>query len=479
MSKSFKINALLNSIKKCLSLLFPLVTYPYVLRVIGSTEFGKINFSNSIIGYVMLFASFGISSYAVREGARIRDNKERINEFISDLFTFNLISTILSLAVFFLLIFFNTKLFEYRDILLIQSLSIVLTALGVDWVNTIYEDYLYITIRYIVIQILAIALIFAFVKSETDTLIYCLILVFATYGGNLINLIYIKKYVHIRINFNIDFKKYFKPLFTLFVNSFATVIYVNSDITMLGFYTSDSIVGIYSLASKIYNIIKQFINAIMLVAIPRLAQYIEKDNTKYILLLQKLFNAFVITLLPITIGVFMMSDSLIMIVGGKTYVNGSPMLKVLSVAILFALVSSLFTNCILILNRLEQKCLVGTVISATINVVLNMVLIPIMGGIGAAITTVIAEFVNMIIQAFYAKKYLKITFLLQRKCVVKTFIYSIIVIVICLLIKNICVMNNLYTSVIAVFITILSSGILCLLINSIFNKSERNNNDHI
>ena len=159
MSKSFKINALLNSIKKCLSLLFPLVTYPYVLRVIGSTEFGKINFSNSIIGYVMLFASFGISSYAVREGARIRDNKERINEFISDLFTFNLISTILSLAVFFLLIFFNTKLFEYRDILLIQSLSIVLTALGVDWVNTIYEDYLYITIRYIVIQILAIALI--------------------------------------------------------------------------------------------------------------------------------------------------------------------------------------------------------------------------------------------------------------------------------------------------------------------------------
>ncbi|MDY2590904.1 MAG: polysaccharide biosynthesis C-terminal domain-containing protein, partial [Agathobacter sp.] len=163
----------------------------------------------------------------------------------------------------------------------------------------------------------------------------------------------------------------------------------------------------------------------------------------------------------------------------KTYVNGSPMLKVLSVAILFALVSSLFTNCILILNRLEQKCLVGTVISATINVVLNMVLIPIMGGIGAAITTVIAEFVNMIIQAFYAKKYLKITFLLQRKCVVKTFIYSIIVIVICLLIKNICVMNNLYTSVIAVFITILSSGILCLLINSIFNKSERNNNDHI
>lgn len=404
MKKSIKINALLNAIRQSLSVIFPLITFPYVSRVLGSAEYGRYTFSASIVNYIALLAAFGISNYAVREGARIRDDKNKLNRFASDLFTVNVFTSIVAYALLFILIKYNVKLQDYKYLILAQSLSILLTTIGMDWVNIIYEDFLYITIRYIIIQFFALLSVFWFVKGPKNTLIYCVILVCGSYGGNLINLIYIRKYVHIKWNRSIRIKPYLTPLFLLFINSLATVIYVNSDITMIGMFYGDDKVGIYSLAAKIYNIIKHFINAVMMVVVPRLAYMREIDDKKYREYVQNIMNLLMMFLLPITLGVFMMSRSLIIIAGGEEYLPGNLSLKVLAFSLIFALIGSVCTNCILILNRLEKRCLISTVISASINVGINLILIPTIGIVGAAVTTVIAEMVNMLIQAYYAKK---------------------------------------------------------------------------
>lgn len=457
MGKSIKVNALLNAIKQSLSVIFPLLTFPYVSRTLGSVEYGRYAFSTSIVSYLSLLAAFGINNYAVREGARIRNNQDKISHFASDLFTVNLITSATAYIILFILVHYSTKLQDYKLLIATQSLCIILTTVGMDWVNIIYEDFLFITIRYIVIQVLALIAVFLFVKSPNDTLIYCLILVSASYGGNLINLVYIRRYVQIKINKKINLKFYMLPLFVLFFNSLTTVIYVNSDITMLGVLYSDHDVGIYSFAAKIYNIIKYFINAVMITVVPRLAYLKEHDETKYRNYIQIIANVLLTVLLPITLGVFLLSDSLILIAGGEEYLQGNSPLKVLAFSLIFSLISSIYTNCVLIINRLEKRCLIATASSACINVVLNLILIPLIGIVGAAFTTVIAEMVNMFIQSFYSKRELDIWFGIKTKNILSIIVGSLLVIFICLVSNKIWAGNNMMNVCIRVAMAVIVS----------------------
>ena len=344
----------------------------------------------------------------------------------------------------------------------VQSLSIILTTIGMDWVNTIYEDFLYITIRYAIIQVLALIAVFAFVKDQNDTAIYCAILVLGSYGGNLINLIYIRKYIHITINFKLKIQQYIKPLSILFVNSLATVIYVNSDITMLGLFYGNREVGLYSFAAKIYNVIKYFINSIMIVIVPRLAYIKEHDERKYISFIQKTINILTIFLFPIAAGVFGLSKSLIIIAGGNEYLPSNMSLKILAISLIFALVSSVFSNCILIINRLEKRCLISTTISASINVLLNIILIPRIGIVGAAITTVAAEMINMFIQAYYIRKELNIFIQIAPQNKIRIILNSTFVLVVSFIVNHVLTATNLLNACLRMSITFVISLLGCV-----------------
>lgn len=402
--RSLKTNAVLNAIRQSSSVILPLITFPYVSRVLGNVQYGRYSFSASIVTYFSLLSTYGISNYAVREGARIRDDKQKISELASDLFVFNIFTVILSYILLSLFVLFNAKIRNYALLIFIQSLCIILTMIGMDWINTVFEDFLYITVRYIVLQLIALALIFLFIKSSKDIEKYCLILVTASYGGNLLNLIYIRKYIKIKIKRKIKIKHYIVPLSTLFINSLATMIYVNSDITMLGFFSSDESVGIYSFASKIYNVLKHLINSVIIVAVPRLAYLYEQNKEKYDTYISMIFRLLIFIIFPIVIVFSVFSDSIIYIVGGIEYCSGSNSFKILMIALIFALLASIFTNCILIINRLEKYCLISTIISAFTNVILNLFMIPRWGITGAAITTGIAEALNLVVQSYFTKK---------------------------------------------------------------------------
>lgn len=243
-----------------------------------------------------------------------------------------------------------------------------MAVIGTDWVNGIFEDYFYITVRYIAVQCICLLAMFVFVRRSEDIIPYCIISVLATNGGNLINVFYVRKYAKIRFIFNMNLKRHLVPLLILFVNSIAITIYVNSDITMLGFFESDAQVGVYSFASKIYNLLKQLINAVIVVSVPRIAYILKNKPEEYKVFINRIFSALNTLLLPIIVGMFCMSDSMILLAGGEQYISGDAALKILRVATLFAIYASLFTNCVLIVNRQEKYCLNATVISAIVNV---------------------------------------------------------------------------------------------------------------
>ena len=176
--KSLSLNAFLNTIRNILNMVFPIITFPYVSRILGAHNLGIYNFSNTYVNYFLLLAALGINTYAIREGAKYRDNREEINKFVGQIFSINLVATVISyLLLASTLILFN-ELKMYAICILVFSIQIIFTTIGVEWIYSIYEDYAYITIRSIVFKILSIILLFIFVKKPDDYLIYAGITVF-------------------------------------------------------------------------------------------------------------------------------------------------------------------------------------------------------------------------------------------------------------------------------------------------------------
>lgn len=160
----------------------------HISRVLGSDGYGKYSFSYSVTNYFILLAALGIYTYAIREGAKIRDDQKAINQFCSQVFSINVCSAAISLLLLFAMVLFLPKFSGYKAYIFIQSTAIVMAVIGTDWVNGIFEDYFYITVRYIAVQCICLLAMFVFVRRPEDIIPYCIISVLATNGGNLIKI---------------------------------------------------------------------------------------------------------------------------------------------------------------------------------------------------------------------------------------------------------------------------------------------------
>lgn len=445
--KSIKVNAVLNTVKQLCSIIFPLITFPYISRVLGSDGFGKYSFSMSVVSYFLLLAGLGINTYAVREGAKVRDDAYRIRELCSELFSINIFSMLISYALLTILVIFNNKIHSYFPYILVLSSAILLTTIGTEWINTIFEDFFFITCRYIVIQAIALALMFIVIKTRNDVIAYCAITVLASYGGNIINLIYVRKYVKYKFTFKLQINKHIVSLLVLFANSLAITMYVNSDITMLGFYYSDSIVGQYSFAGKINSILKQLINAIVVVTIPRMSYFFANDKKQYSELLTKLFSIVTAFTFPIVVGLFILSRPILLLLGGEEYVSADQALRILSIAIISAMYASIVSSCVLVIGNKEKECLISTSITALTNIGLNFLLLPMLGIEGAALTTIFAETLNFIMQFRYSKSIIHIRINWKE---ITQYIFSCIPIIFICIGSVLLIENNLLTIVVSI-----------------------------
>lgn len=389
--KSIGVNAVLNFIKVGCSIVFPLITFPYTSRVLQVESIGKVNYGNSIITYFALFAALGISTYGVREGARRKRGAE-FERFASEIFSLNLLTTALSYAVLFGMLLLVPRFRDYRAVILIQSLTIFLTTLGVEWVNTVYEDFLYITVRSIVIQILCMAALFLFIHRPEDYLKYACISVMSSSIMCVANWIYCRRYVRIRILPDPAVFRHLYPMFIFFANSLAITIYVSADTTMLGWIAGDYYTGLYAVSVKIYQIVKKLMTAVYTVTIPRLSRFAGSGEWKeYRKLLTEISSCVILLVVPCMTGLAVYARSIIFVISGESYLPAVRSLQILAIALLFAVGSGVVVNCINTPNGFEKTSLSATIAAALVNVGLNVVLIPAFRQDGAALTTVIAE----------------------------------------------------------------------------------------
>lgn len=233
---------------------------------------------------------------------------------------------------------------------------------------------------------------FIFIRHPEDYYAYAVYQIIPTGIICVTNFIYCRKYVKVHLTKKPNIQKHLKPLLILFANALMVSIYVNIDTTMLGWMKGSDEVGLYSLSTKVYSVAKSIMIALYAVTIPRLSQYAgAKDSLGLRNLYSSLWSYMSLILVPMVVGIICLGREVVLFMGGYEFLEATPSLQVLAVALLFAIYGGLITSCLNVSIRREKENLKATVISGLINLGLNFVFIPLWGTIGAAITTLISE----------------------------------------------------------------------------------------
>lgn len=378
--KSLKINIILNSIRTITGVLFPLITLPYASRILLTEGIGKVNFVNSIIVYLQMIASLGISTYAIREGAKVRDDRQKISKFASEILCINLISMCISYALVLMLILIPA-LRPYKSSLAIYSLVLLFGVISVEWLYSIYEDFAYITLRALIVQIVSLVLLFVIVRNKDDVNNYILITVLSTAGSSIWNIIHSRKYVDWFASFK-DYQllKHMKPIMIIFGTSIASKIYLNMDTIMIGLIKNDSEVGLYSAATKFNAVLFTLITAVSGVMLPRLSYCLGNNKRKeYEKLVCVSVQYFIFAIIPVIAGLFLIAPDLIVLFCGKAFRDADVTMRIMPLNLFCSILNGFVAYQILVPNNGEKKALQATITGAVTNLLFNSILIPLYG----------------------------------------------------------------------------------------------------
>ncbi len=406
--KSLKLNVIINGIRVGLNMVFPLLIFSYVARVLGPDNLGKISFATSVTNYFVLLASLGIPSYGVLICAKERDDPERFKKTVCELIYVNLFCIAISYLLFIGTMIAVPKFWEARQLLLLESVSIILTAIGLDWLYNALEDFWYITVRSITFKIISLALVFLLVRRQEDYFIYAAILVLSTAGSNVVNLIHARKYIHLYPISELNVKRHLRPIFTLFAASIAGTISANTDTVMLGFMKDDFAVGLYNFSVKIKLLLSTIMTAGLTVFVPRFSYYIKaRKEELYRTQIRQVFLLTLSVAAALCAFTVFFCDEIIFVLGDQAYYSAKPSVIVLTSCIcVLACTWTLGVGILQPISR-EGEYAKGMYFGCAINIVLNAVLIPVMGVVGASIATFASE--SVIAISFYrsAKDFLQ------------------------------------------------------------------------
>lgn len=413
MAQSVKVNYILNLINTGTQMLFPLITFPYVCRVIEADGIGQINFFQSIISYISLFTCLGIPMYAIREIARDRSDVVQMNRTAMEILLLHSMLTLVGYAIVAILCLTVPQIQVNIPLFLILSLTIFFTAIGCEWFYQGIEDFKYITIRGLIIKTVSVVLLFIFVKSKTDLLYYGCYTVFGVLGGNIFNFFRLRKYIH-RENIifsELHIKRHIKPVLKVFSFSVVTSIYLQLNTVLLGFLKSALAVGYFAAATKVMQMLLTMSACLGSVMMPRASHLIaENKEAEFNRLIQKSYDFTLAIALPMTIGLIFCAPSLITALCGVKFEHSILPSQIIAPIILMVAISNIFGIQVLFpkgkINIVTLCCGIG----AVADLILNLCLIPFFSYIGTSIAYLGAEVATTVSMYFIGRKYIPIIY---------------------------------------------------------------------
>ena len=397
----------MNFILTISNFIFPLITFPYVSRVLQADGIGTVNFATSIITYFSMLGMLGIPNYGIRACAKVRDDEELLNKTVIEIMILNAIVMSISILLLFVSVLFIDKLQGEKTLYLIMSTTLIFNVLGVDWLYKSLERYSFITIRSIIFKFISLVLMFLFVQSSQDYIIYGGISVFAAVGSNFLNFINLRKIIDFKKNYKLNIYQHLKPTLTFFLLTVSTTIYLNVDTTMLGFIRGSEAVGYYSAAVKVKQILVSVVTSLGAVLLPRLSYHHEVgNNDEFKRLTQKALNFVLLISLPMVAYFIIVSEQAILFLSGDSFLPAVLPMRFIMPTVLFIGLSNLTGIQILVPTNREKLVVYSTIIGAIVDILINSFAIPLLGATGAAIAGSIAELTVTLVQLYFLRDFI-------------------------------------------------------------------------
>ena len=401
--KSVKYNFLMNSILTASSLLFPLITFPYISHILQADAYGSVSFVQSVMSYFTMVASLGIPTYGIRACAKVRDNKLALSQTVLELFLINEVITIVCTVFYVGMIFFIPRIHSQQVLFWLYSPVLLLNATGMNWLYSAVEEYRYITVRSLAFKIVSLLLTLLFVKSSNDLNLYVAILTLATVGPNLCNIWNARKIIFFSPPKRLCLTQHIRPILSFFAISVAINIYTNLDAIMLGFLCDDTQVGIYHAATRIRSILLTVITSLGTVLLPRLS-YCINNKSEFYRLIRKSFQFTLFASIPLALFFIVFARPTILILSGESFLGGVPVLQIIMPTLVLVGLSNVTGIQMLTPMGKEKQLCYSVLLGALIDFALNLVLILRYQAVGATIATVFAELFVLIYQAVYLRE---------------------------------------------------------------------------
>lgn len=436
---NLKKNFLYNTILTISGYIFPLLTFPYVTRVLGVENLGIVNFVLSIIDYFILFSTLGFGVVGLREIARCQNDTEKNNIF-SQLVSIHILLSVFIFILYTLSIFLVPQLQEYKFLLFIGSSKILLNVFLVEWFFRGIQDFKYVTLRTIITRLLYVIAIFIFVKHREDYIIYFIITIGQVFLNAIINWNYSRKFV----SFSFKLKgsiKFIIPLISWGVNTILLSFYTTFNVMYLGLVSGAVAVGYYTTATKLYSIILSVLQAYNGVFIPYLnSLYSQGKIDEFKITINKSFDIVSTLSIPLVAVGFVLAPQIIEFIAGNEFSLAVYPFRIVLFQVLIIGISQITNSQILLSLKKDKEILISTLFGTFTSVLILFLFVGQFAEIAAAYAVTISHIVEFAFLLYYAKK--NLDFKIPILSFFKTVLYTIPMIFVCILFRAL-LTNNL------------------------------------
>jgi len=406
MGSSLKKNFIFNASYQILTLILPLVTTPYISRVMGAENIGVYSYSYSVVSYFGLFIMLGLNNYGNRTIASVRDDKKMLSHTFSSIYMMQLtMSAIVIIAYIFYVLFIA----QNKTMAWIQMIYLLSVMIDINWFFFGMELFKVTVIRNTIIKIFSLVCIFIFVKSSNDMYKYSLIMVGSMLLSQLMLWPFLKRYVVFKKVGISEVKKHIIPNITLFIPVIAISLYTIMDKIMLGAMSNMLEVGYYENANKLTIIPTMAITTLGTVMLPRMSNLIANgENEQAKKYIQKSLIVSVLLSSCMALGLSAISTEFVPLFYGSGYDKCSILIPILVLSAIFISWANVIRTQYLIPNQQDKIYIISVFLGAGVNMVINLLLIPWLQSIGAAVGTLMAEMTVCLYQTYKVRKEIKV-----------------------------------------------------------------------
>jgi O-antigen/teichoic acid export membrane protein len=464
--KSVTKNYVYNMLYQILMILSPIITTPYLSRVLGAENIGVFSYTLSIATYFVMFGSVGISLYGQRTIAYFQDRKEKYSKIFYEILLLKAICMLISICIFyFSFVYLKNDYQIYYRILVFELIG---NLLDISWFFQGMEDFKKIVPRNFLVKVISIICIFTFIKSSADLTLYYWIYTISLVVGNISLWFYLPKYLCKIKRKSLNIAKHLKPTLSLFIPQIAIQVYTVLDRTMIGLLTNNMVeVGIYEQSTKIIKILLTIITSLGTVMIPKISNlFANKNNEEIKIRLRKSFHFVWLIALPISFGLIGIANNFIPWFLGKEFLPAITVVQIGSLLFVAIGLNNVTGMQYLISVGRQREFTYSVIIGALINFCGNYFLIPSFGAIGAIVFSVIAELIILTAQMIMIKNDIKLKDLFNNfgKCIASSLIMFAIVFPLSLYFKP----SIINTGIIAVIGVVVYFSLICILKDDLF-----------